>query len=171
MTNLRIKMSLTSVCAPSLILCWMALTVIFPLHLLQTCIEVHERTGTVFAYGQTASGKTHTMIGMCSSPSSSAFVSVDFSTGSEAEPGLVHLAAEHIMQTIRQTPDRLFMIKCSFLELYNEELRDILSGGCPSVRLRIHPKVRWQKACHCRSPSTFSRCRLVYLWRAHSAQP
>ena len=71
----------------------------------------------------------------------------------------MQLAAQHIMHRIHHTPDRIFMIKCSFLELYNEDLRDILSEGCPSVKLRIHPKVRHKRDCFLRGVLSRFCCR------------
>lgn len=53
------------------------------------------------------------------------------------------------MQAIQADADRMFLVRCSFLELYNEELRDLAQEGTPSVRLRIHPKVRRPPALRC----------------------
>jgi centromeric protein E len=63
----------------------------------------------IFAYGQTASGKTHTL------------------TGSPVEPGIIPLAITDLFAQIRQTPDREFLLRASYLELYNETILDLLS--------------------------------------------
>lgn len=65
--------------------------------------------GTVFAYGQTGSGKTHTM------------------SGSDAEPGVIPRAVEQIFQMIKDEPDREFLLRVSYLEIYNETLKDLLA--------------------------------------------
>ncbi|GAA6057502.1 hypothetical protein JCM3770_000589 [Rhodotorula araucariae] len=66
--------------------------------------------GTVFAYGQTASGKTHTM------------------TGSPTEPGIIPLAVDELFARIRaQRTRRSFALRVAFLEIYNEQLRDLLA--------------------------------------------
>ncbi|BGP54833.1 Kinesin-like protein kip2 [Rhodotorula sphaerocarpa] len=66
--------------------------------------------GTVFAYGQTASGKTHTML------------------GSPTEPGIIPLAVDELFSHIhQQQSQRSFSLRVSFLEIYNEHLRDLLA--------------------------------------------
>ena len=67
--------------------------------------------GAVFAYGQTSSGKTHTM------------------RGSDDEPGVIPLAVEDVFACVREGRDntrREFLIRASYLEIYNETLVDLL---------------------------------------------
>ncbi|GAA6019008.1 hypothetical protein JCM10207_006286 [Rhodosporidiobolus poonsookiae] len=67
--------------------------------------------GTVFAYGQTASGKTHTMM------------------GSPQEPGIIPLAIDELFSYIhKQNTHRTYSLRVSFLEIYNEQLRDLLAS-------------------------------------------
>ncbi|KAK1357414.1 Centromere-associated protein E [Heracleum sosnowskyi] len=74
--------------------------------------------GTVFAYGQTNSGKTHTM------------------RGSAAEPGVIPLAVQHLFDIIQEVMDREFLLRMSYMEIYNEEINDLL---VPEHRkLQIH---------------------------------
>jgi centromeric protein E len=63
----------------------------------------------IFAYGQTASGKTFTL------------------TGSPSNPGIIPLAITDLFAQIRSTPDREFLLRASYLELYNETIIDLLS--------------------------------------------
>jgi len=63
----------------------------------------------VFAYGQTASGKTFTL------------------TGAPGNPGIIPLAISDLFGLIRATPDREFLLRASYLELYNETIIDLLS--------------------------------------------
>ena len=63
----------------------------------------------IFAYGQTASGKTFTL------------------TGSPSNPGIIPLAVSDLFAEIRATPDREFLLRASYLELYNEAIIDLLS--------------------------------------------
>lgn len=63
----------------------------------------------VFAYGQTASGKTFTL------------------TGSPSNPGIIPLAVSDLFAQIRNTPGREFLLRASYLELYNEAILDLLS--------------------------------------------
>uniref|UniRef100_R7VZE5 Uncharacterized protein n=1 Tax=Aegilops tauschii TaxID=37682 RepID=R7VZE5_AEGTA len=74
--------------------------------------------GTVFAYGQTNSGKTYTM------------------RGSANEPGIIPLAVHDLFRTIQQHMDREFLVRMSYMEIYNEEINDLL---VPEHRkLQIH---------------------------------
>lgn len=66
--------------------------------------------GTIFAYGQTSSGKTHTM------------------TGDKDFPGIVQLAVEDIFNTIENSPEREFLIRVSYLEIYQENVVDLLGN-------------------------------------------
>lgn len=63
---------------------------------------------TIFAYGQTASGKTFTL------------------TGSHSQPGLIPLAISDIFEFIRSHPHRDFLLRASYLEIYNEQINDLL---------------------------------------------
>ncbi|XP_015582327.2 kinesin-like protein KIN-7O isoform X1 [Ricinus communis] len=74
--------------------------------------------GTVFAYGQTNSGKTHTM------------------RGSTIEPGVIPLAVHDLFDIIQQEADREFLLRMSYMEIYNEDINDLLA---PEHRkLQIH---------------------------------
>lgn len=67
----------------------------------------------LFSYGQTGSGKTHTMQG----------------SGSSAMRGVIPRAVEQILNQARilQAQKWNFTVRASFLEIYNEELKDLLS--------------------------------------------
>ncbi|XP_039795249.1 kinesin-like protein KIN-7I isoform X9 [Panicum virgatum] len=74
--------------------------------------------GTVFAYGQTNSGKTYTM------------------RGSANEPGIIPLAVHDLFRCIEEHIDREFLVRMSYMEIYNEEINDLL---VPEHRkLQIH---------------------------------
>ncbi|KAG6427941.1 hypothetical protein SASPL_112189 [Salvia splendens] len=77
--------------------------------------------GTVFAYGQTSSGKTHTM------------------RGSKSEPGVIPLAIRDLFCIIQQEMDREFLLRMSYLEIYNEEINDLLAPE--HRRLQIHESI------------------------------
>lgn len=74
--------------------------------------------GTIFAYGQTNSGKTYTMQG-----------SGTIEEGGGNSGGIVHMAARDIFSRISKDPQRIFLIRVSFIEIYNEEVRDLLARG------------------------------------------
>ena len=68
--------------------------------------------GTIFAYGQTGTGKTFTMEG-------------DFET--EINKGIIPRSFDLMFNIIKTTYNTNFLIQCSYLELYNEEVRDLLA--------------------------------------------
>ena len=65
--------------------------------------------GTVFAYGMTGTGKTFSM------------------QGTATNPGVIPLAITDIFSYIRETPHREFLLRVSYLEIYNEKIHDLLS--------------------------------------------
>ncbi|KAL1936098.1 hypothetical protein VTP01DRAFT_232 [Rhizomucor pusillus] len=101
---------------------------------------------TVFAYGQTASGKTYTMVGFMLiykidflMQSCIVFISVsivDRWARTENEPGVIPKAVDTVFDCIKQTMNREFVLRVSYLEIYNETIRDLLSPG--NDNLRIH---------------------------------
>ncbi|XP_047329333.1 kinesin-like protein KIN-7N [Impatiens glandulifera] len=74
--------------------------------------------GTAFAYGQTSSGKTFTM------------------NGSNNDPGIIHRAVVDIFKNIEMRTDREFLIRVSYMEIYNEEIKDLLA--IENQKLQIH---------------------------------
>ncbi|WZZ23328.1 hypothetical protein YC2023_124715 [Brassica napus] len=75
--------------------------------------------GTVFAYGQTNSGKTHTM------------------RGSPAEPGVIPLSVSDLFEITQQDTSREFLLRMSYLEIYNEDIIDLLAPE-HHRKLQIH---------------------------------
>ncbi|KAK9322433.1 P-loop containing nucleoside triphosphate hydrolase protein [Lipomyces orientalis] len=71
---------------------------------------------TVFAYGQTGTGKTYTMSGD---------VSDNYGTFAN-DAGVIPRALYKLFQAL-EVEQSEYSVKCSFIELYNEELRDLIS--------------------------------------------
>ncbi|XP_036217551.2 kinesin-like protein Klp61F [Bactrocera oleae] len=83
---------------------------------------------TVFAYGQTGTGKTHTMVGTeCAELKSS--------WEDDSDIGIIPRALSHLFDELRML-EMEFSMRISYLELYNEELCDLLSSD-DSVKIRI----------------------------------
>ncbi|CAI8614124.1 unnamed protein product [Vicia faba] len=74
--------------------------------------------GTVFAYGVTSSGKTHTM------------------HGDQRSPGIIPLAVKDTFSIIQETPNREFLLRVSYLEIYNEVVNDLLNPAGQNLRVR-----------------------------------
>ncbi|XP_059428095.1 kinesin-like protein KIN-7K, chloroplastic [Corylus avellana] len=74
--------------------------------------------GTIFAYGVTSSGKTHTM------------------HGDQRSPGIIPLAVKDAFSIIQETPNREFLLRVSYLEIYNEVINDLLNPAGQNLRIR-----------------------------------
>ncbi|PIN16990.1 Kinesin-like protein [Handroanthus impetiginosus] len=74
--------------------------------------------GTVFAYGVTSSGKTHTM------------------HGEQKSPGIIPLAVKDVFGFIQEMPAREFLLRVSYLEIYNEVINDLLNPTGQNLRIR-----------------------------------
>jgi kinesin family member 18/19 len=67
---------------------------------------------TVFAYGATGCGKTHTI------------------TGTQQQPGIIFLTMQELFDRVNEMSDEKHTeISLSYLEIYNETIRDLLSPG------------------------------------------
>nr|XP_047133249.1 kinesin-like protein KIN-7I isoform X14 [Hydra vulgaris] len=73
--------------------------------------------GTLFAYGQTASGKTHTILGDVN------------------ELGILPLAIKEVFDHTVKQPDREFLLRASFIEIYNEEVTDLLASKKENIKI------------------------------------
>lgn len=70
---------------------------------------------SVFAYGATGAGKTYTML------------------GTEDQPGIMMLSIEELFRSIEHYSKlRDYMIKVSYVEVYNENIRDLLTDKVPT---------------------------------------
>ncbi|TNM94751.1 hypothetical protein fugu_017523 [Takifugu bimaculatus] len=100
--------------------------------------------GTIFAYGQTGTGKTYTMQGAWMDPE---------------KRGVIPNAFDHVFTHIsRSQSDKQYLVRASYLEIYLEEIRDLLDpkhGGTRSLELRESPEsgvyVRNLTSCVCKS--------------------
>ena len=82
--------------------------------------------GTIFAYGQTGCGKTFTMMGIVTDPNLK---------------GVIPNAFDHIFGFIKtEGESRKFILRCSFVEIYNEEVRDLLGNKDKKLNIRDDPK-------------------------------
>lgn len=68
--------------------------------------------GTIFAYGQTGTGKTFTMEGVRSDPDMR---------------GVIPNSFDHIFTHIARTQNQQYLVRASYLEIYQEDIRDLLS--------------------------------------------
>lgn len=100
------------------------------------CLEGYN--GTVFAYGQTGTGKTYTMEGI---------------RGNSESQGIIPNSFAHIFGTIAKAEGSTrFLVRCSYLEIYCEDVRDLL-GKDQSKKLQV--KEDPQKGVYVKDLSTF----------------
>jgi centromeric protein E len=57
--------------------------------------------------------------------------------GNEADPGMMILCIRDIFDYIASHPNRKFELRVSYMEVYNEEINDLLGSGLSSKNLRI----------------------------------
>jgi len=82
--------------------------------------------GVIFAYGQTGSGKTHTM------------------QGSGDDVGIVPLMNKEIFSLLEEKINKNggeALVTASYLEIYNEVIRDLLNPSDKQLKIREHPKL------------------------------
>ena len=74
---------------------------------------------TVFAYGATGAGKTHTMI------------------GTAAQPGVMVQTMHDLFNGMRQRETGKYEVSVSYMEVYNEQIRDLLSPSPTASPLQL----------------------------------
>uniref|UniRef100_A0A4W2DG08 Kinesin-like protein KIF17 n=1 Tax=Bos indicus x Bos taurus TaxID=30522 RepID=A0A4W2DG08_BOBOX len=82
--------------------------------------------GTIFAYGQTGSGKSFTMQGL---------------PDPACQRGIIPRAFEHIFESVQCAENTKFLVRASYLEIYNEDVRDLLGTDAKQkLELKEHPE-------------------------------
>ncbi|KAG8013374.1 Kinesin-like protein KIF15-A, partial [Nibea albiflora] len=101
-------------------------------NIVESCMNGYN--GTIFAYGQTGSGKTFTMLG----PS-------ELDNFTDELRGVIPRSFEYLFFLINREVERSgqsksFLCKCSFIEIYNEQIYDLLDTASASLFLRENIK-------------------------------
>lgn len=74
--------------------------------------------GSIIAYGQTSSGKTHIMM------------------GTDKLTGIIKLAVNEIFAEIERQANREFLIRVAFFEVYNEKVNDLLNPDGQDLKIQ-----------------------------------
>ncbi|KAG0044847.1 kinesin-like protein Klp5 [Gryganskiella cystojenkinii] len=94
-------------------------------HLIDGVLEGYN--GTLFAYGATGCGKTHTI------------------SGTTEKPGIIFLTMQELFERVKELEDeKIIEISVSYLEVYNETIRDLL----------VVPTATKSESLHLREDST-----------------
>ncbi|XP_070776383.1 kinesin-like protein KIF15 [Enoplosus armatus] len=101
-------------------------------NIVESCMNGYN--GTIFAYGQTGSGKTFTMLG----PS-------ELDNFTDELRGVIPRSFEYLFFLInreveRSAQSKSFLCKCSFIEIYNEQIYDLLDTASASLFIRENIK-------------------------------
>ena len=95
--------------------------------------------GTVMAYGQTGSGKTYTM------------------QGTSEQPGIIPRICANIFLAISEDKSLEYNVKCSYVEIYNETLHDLLTKEHTSPHIVEDPaRVSYESFAFCFTPFHFT---------------
>lgn len=83
--------------------------------------------GTIFAYGQTGAGKTFTMVGDYKDPE---------------WKGIIPRGFDHVIESISLSENRKYIVRASFIEIYNEDIYDLLDmKGDLKKELKESPQI------------------------------
>ncbi|XP_071101141.1 uncharacterized protein [Haliotis cracherodii] len=74
--------------------------------------------GTIFAYGQSGSGKTHTI------------------SGSEVQPGVIEQGVDELFDIINQSTNKEFLLRISYMEIYTEKIYDLFDDIEKTLKLQ-----------------------------------
>ncbi|CAH1270481.1 KIF15 [Branchiostoma lanceolatum] len=101
--------------------------------IIESCVGGYN--GTIFAYGQTGSGKTFTMLGPLE----------DGDDFRHELRGVIPRSFEYLFNLISREQEKRgdaveFVTRCSFLEIYNEQIFDLLDTASTGLHLRENIK-------------------------------
>ena len=88
-------------------------------------------SATVFAYGQTGSGKTYTMAGK--------------DVASSSTDGIIPRSVRYIFDQVAARKGQVkYTIRASYLEIYNETVRDLWNPSSAALSIREYPPGYWR---------------------------
>ena len=94
--------------------------------------------GTIFAYGVTSSGKTHTM------------------SGTATDQGVIGRAIADVFAAIERMPGRDFLLRLSMMEIYNEVPRPVIDPMTVLLSSLLSVYHHWSVSVNLMKPVTAS---------------
>ncbi|DBA02863.1 TPA: LOW QUALITY PROTEIN: hypothetical protein N0F65_006653 [Lagenidium giganteum] len=93
---------------------------------------------TVLAYGQTGTGKTYTMAGTSATPPSAGAKQPSHASPKDGQTGIIPRVIHDVFARMEANQQRVeFNLRVEYIEIYNEELRDLLHPDTSSKQLMI----------------------------------
>ncbi|XP_037926069.1 osmotic avoidance abnormal protein 3 isoform X2 [Hermetia illucens] len=93
--------------------------------------------GTIFAYGQTGCGKSHTMQGPEIVRDTTIGNDNDVVSTLTSQRGIISRSFDHIFEAISVATGVRYLALVSYLEIYNENLRDLLNPDDSSTNIQL----------------------------------
>eukprot|EP00750_Incisomonas_marina_P014823 INCI17887.2.p1 GENE.INCI17887.2~~INCI17887.2.p1 ORF type:complete len:713 (+),score=106.78 INCI17887.2:950-3088(+) len=132
---------------------------------------------TIFVYGATGTGKTYTMMGNDKTAGM-----IDTATQGEdrpassfnqPQPGIVSLTLRNLFERIRESTDASarnaklsWTVVVSYLEIYNEHIRDLLSPSSRPLSLRENPALGYVHIASLTEAAVSTEAEIMELLRA-----
>ncbi len=85
--------------------------------------SVEGKHSVAFAFGQTSTGKTYTM------------------QGTSENPGAIPRAVHDVFAYIDERPEREFLLRASYMEVYNESINDLFEPSSMNLKIFEDPKL------------------------------
>lgn len=125
-------------------------------HMIDSFLEGYN--GTIFAYGQTSSGKTHTIEG---------------SGRRFADRGLIPRTLSYIYKALeKRGEEEESSVHVSYMEIYQDVGYDLLNAGMrPGALMVTLPKVRKGSVNHCSTDTCMYLCKFSLWKKNHSSVP
>lgn len=132
---------------------------------------------TIFVYGATGTGKTYTMMGNDKTAGmiDTATQGEDrpASSSNQPQPGIVSLTLRNLFNRIRESTDASarnakfsWTVVVSYLEIYNEHIRDLLSPSSRPLSLRENPALGYVHIASLTEAAVSTEAEIMELLRA-----
>lgn len=81
--------------------------------------------------------------------------------GTEEMPGVIPLTVREIFHQIDNITDRSFLIRCGYIEIYNEKIFDLLNNN--NINMKIHETITGDVSVNCKEFITNSEEQILRI--------